>query len=188
MTVGLEQWPGKKQNLSRVPSVKFWLLTPTRNQMLRLAMLKVILRKKKKRNNNNRSSCRPQNKLNHRLQKVADYQHGNRLKKHKYSSFCRSSKRWTMKLFFHLLDLTLLNSWILLLCGAKYTDRDFRLLLVRKLIEEAEKSQDRPNPRLVVRTSVGAKNVLRLTLAGEIINPNALLSVCFSQPKKGHGV
>ena len=36
------------------------------------------------------------------------------------------------------------------------------LLLVRKLIEEAEESQDRPNPRLVVRPSVGAKNVLRL--------------------------
>jgi len=30
--------------------------------------------------------------------------------------------KWTMKLFFHLVDLTLLNSWILLSsCGAKYT-------------------------------------------------------------------
>ena len=67
-----------------------------------------------------------------------------------------------MKLFFHLLDLTVLNSWKLLSCGAKYTDRDFRLLLVRKLIQEAEESQDRPNPRLVVKPSVGAKNVLRL--------------------------
>jgi len=66
-----------------------------------------------------------------------------------------------MKLFFHLLDLTVLNSWILLSsCGAKYTHGDFRLLLVRKLIEEAEDSQDHPNPRLVVRPSVGAKNVL----------------------------
>jgi hypothetical protein len=65
-------------------------------------------------------------------------------------------------LFFHLLDLTVLNSWILLSCGAKYTHRDFRLLLVRKLIDEAEDSQDRPNTRLVVRPSVGAKNVLRL--------------------------
>jgi len=95
--------------------------------------------------------------------KVADYQHGNHLKENKYSSFCQSSKRWTTKLFFHILDLTVLNSWILLSsCGAKYTHRDFRLLLVRKLIEEAEDSQDRPNPRLVVRPSVGAKNVLLL--------------------------
>jgi hypothetical protein len=37
------------------------------------------------------------------------------------------------------MDLTVLNSWILLSsCGAKYTHRDFRLLLVRKLTEEAE--------------------------------------------------
>jgi len=64
-------------------------------------------------------------------------------------------------MFFHLLDLTVLNSWILLpLCWAKYTDRDFRQLLVRNLIEEAEKSQDCPNPRLVVRPSVGARYVL----------------------------
>ena len=45
-------------------------------------------------------------------------------------------------MFFQLLDLTI--------------PRDFRLLLVRELTEEAEKSQDHPNPRLVV-TSVGAK-------------------------------
>ena len=158
MAVGLEKWAAKKQNL-REPSVKFRLLTPTGNQMLRLAMLKVILRKKKR---NNSSSCRLQQKSNHRLQQVADYQPGDRLKEHKYSSFCQSSKRWTMKLFFQLLDLTVLNSWILLSsCGTKYTHRDFRLL-VRKLTEEAEENQDCPNPRFVVRPSVGAKNVSRL--------------------------
>jgi len=42
-------------------------------------------------------------------------------------------------------------------CGAKYTDTDFRLLLLKKLIEEVGKSQDHPNPRLVVRPSVGQK-------------------------------
>ena len=87
-----------------------------------------------KKRNNNRSSCRAQQKSNHRLLQVADYQNGDlSWKEHKYSSFCQSSKRWTMKLFFHLPDLTVLNSWILLSCGAKYTHRDFRLLLVRKL-------------------------------------------------------
>jgi len=66
-----------------------------------------------------------------------------------------------MKLFFHLLDLTVFNSWILLSsCGAKYTHQDFRLLLVRNLNEEAGKSQDHPTPRLVGRPSAGAKNVL----------------------------
>ena len=60
-----------------------------------------------------------------------------------YSMSWRTFK-WTTKLFFHLLDLTVLNSWILLSsCGAY---RDFRLLLVRNLIEEAGKSQDHPTP------------------------------------------
>jgi hypothetical protein len=37
-------------------------------------------------------------------------------------SVCQCSYKWTTKLFFHLLDLTVLNSWILLSsCGAKYT-------------------------------------------------------------------
>ena len=49
--------------------------------------------------------------------------------------------KWTTKLFFHLLDLTVLNSWILLPSReAKYTHRDFRLLLVKNLIEEVGKS------------------------------------------------
>jgi len=78
-------------------------------------------------------------------------------------SIGRHTFKWTMKLFFHFLDLTVLNSWILLSsCGAKYTHRDFRLLLVRNLTEEAGKSQDRPTPRLVGRPSSGTKNVLRL--------------------------
>ena len=78
---------------------------------------------------------------------------------------CSMSQRtfkWTTKLFFHFLDLTVLNSWILLSsCGATYTHWDFRLL-VRNLIEEARKSQDRPTPRLVGRPSSGTKDVLRI--------------------------
>jgi len=78
-------------------------------------------------------------------------------------SMSRRNFKWTTKLFFHLLDLTVLNSWILLSsCGAKYTHRDFRLLLVRNLIEEAGKSQDRPTPSLIGRPRAGAENVLRL--------------------------
>jgi len=71
--------------------------------------------------------------------------------------------RRTTKLFFHLLDLTVHNIWILLSsCGAKYTHQDFRLLLVRNLIEEAGKSQDCRTCRLVGRPSVGATNVVQL--------------------------
>ena len=66
--------------------------------------------------------------------------------------------KWTTKLFFHLLDLTVLNSRIPLpSCEAKYTHQDFRLLLVKNLIEEAGKSQDRPIPRLVGRPSSTTK-------------------------------
>jgi hypothetical protein len=67
-----------------------------------------------------------------------------------------------MKLFFHLLDLTVLNSWILLsLYGAKYIHKDFRLLLARNLIEEAGRSHYRPIPSLVGRPSAAAANVMR---------------------------
>jgi len=45
------------------------MLTLTQNQVLRLSMLKMIL-----------SSNQQQQKLNHRLQQVADYQSGNHLK------------------------------------------------------------------------------------------------------------
>ena len=76
-------------------------------------------------------------------------------------SMSQCNFKWTIKLFFHLLDLRVLNSWILLSsCGAKYTDRDFRLLLVRNLIDEAGKSQDHPTPRLVGRPSEAATNVV----------------------------
>jgi len=78
-------------------------------------------------------------------------------------SMSRRTFKHTTKFFFHLLDLTVLNSWILLSSGgAKYTHRDFRLLLVRNLIEEAGKSQDRPTPRLVGRPSAATTNVLQL--------------------------
>jgi len=62
-------------------------------------------------------------------------------------SMCRRTFKWTTKLFFHLLDLTVLNSWILLSsCGAKCTHKGFRLLPVRNLIEEAGRSHYRPPP------------------------------------------
>jgi hypothetical protein len=55
------------------------------------------------------------------------------------------------------------NSWILLSsCGAKYTCRDFRLLLVRNLTEEVGKSQDCPTTRLVEGPSAAATNVVYL--------------------------
>ena len=111
------------------------------------------------------------------------------------NSMSRRTFKWTTKLFFHFLDLTVLNSWILLSsCGATYTHRDFRLLLVRNLIEEAGKSQDHPTPRLVGRPSSGTKDVLWLESChnkhwpAKLINQPSLPSVFFSWPEIGHNV
>jgi len=78
-------------------------------------------------------------------------------------SMCQRTFKWTTKLFFHLLDLTVLNSWILLSsCGARCTHKDFRLLLVRNLIEEAGRSHYRPTPSMLGQPSAAAANVMRL--------------------------
>ena len=63
-------------------------------------------------------------------------------------SMSRRTFKWTTKIFFHFLDLTVVNSWILLSsCGAKYTHRDFRLFLVRNLIEEAVTLRSKYTPQ-----------------------------------------
>jgi hypothetical protein len=52
----------------------------------------------------------------------------------------RRTWKWTKKLFFHLLDLTILNNFILLAsCGAKVTHSHFRLTLIKDLIQEASR-------------------------------------------------
>jgi hypothetical protein len=89
-------------------------------------------------------------------------------------SMCRHSFKWTTKLFFHLLDLTVLNSWILLsLCGAKYTHWDFRFLLMRNLIKEVGRSQDRPTPSLGGRPSAADTNITRLAAMSVQIGASA---------------
>ncbi|PNF17065.1 hypothetical protein B7P43_G17426 [Cryptotermes secundus] len=51
-------------------------------------------------------------------------------------SISRRTWKWTNKLFFHLLDLTILNSFILLSsCGAKLSHREFRLASVRNMLQ-----------------------------------------------------
>jgi hypothetical protein len=66
-------------------------------------------------------------------------------------SISRRTWKWTNKLFFHLLDLTILNSFILLSsCGGKLLHRDFRLALVRGLVDHARGIQSH-SQRCVVR-------------------------------------
>ena len=60
-------------------------------------------------------------------------------------SYCISRRtcKWTNKLLFHIFDLTILNSDILLnSCGSKLSHRDFRLTLVRNMVQLAG-----PQPR-----------------------------------------
>jgi hypothetical protein len=103
-------------------------------------------------------------KSNHKLQHVADYEPVDRLKEGTQIFILLSvQQKVERETVFHHLHLTALNNWILLSsCGAKYTNRDFRLILARKSTEEAGKCEDRPTHRLAVRPSVGAKNVLLL--------------------------
>ena len=72
---------------------------------------------------------------------VMDYNHhmgyvdkGDRMA-NSYST-SRRTFEWTKKLFFHLLDLTILNSYILhSSCGGKkISHRDFRFTLVRNML------------------------------------------------------
>jgi len=51
----------------------------------------------------------------------------------------RRTWKWTRKLFFHLLDLAVVNSYILLTsCGGKkISHRDFRLTLIREVLARA---------------------------------------------------
>jgi hypothetical protein len=52
-------------------------------------------------------------------------------------SISRWTWKWTKKLFFHLLDLTVLNSYIIPhTCGSKLSHREFQLRLIRDLIQE----------------------------------------------------
>jgi len=103
----------------------------------------------------------------------------------------RHTFRWSIKFFFNLLDLSVLNSWILLSSyGAKFTQRDFRLLLVRNLIEEAAKSQYLSTPRLIGRPSAAVTHVVRLKSHHKQhwpVKPSIKLPFIL-QPKKGHSV
>jgi hypothetical protein len=76
-------------------------------------------------------------------------------------SVSRRTFRWTKKLFFHLIDLTLLNSWILSSCRAKYSRRDFQLILIRNLVEEGDKNE-RPHPLMRGGTNPAIQNIARL--------------------------
>jgi hypothetical protein len=76
-------------------------------------------------------------------------------------SISRRTSKWTKKLFFHIIDLTILNSRILSSCGAKYSHRDFQLILIRNLVGEGGKNE-RPHPLMRGRSNPAIQNIARL--------------------------
>ena len=69
----------------------------------------------------------------------------------------RRTWKWTKKLFFHLLDLAIVNSYILLSsCGGKkISHRDFRLALIREMLA---RSGHEPRPSMPVGRPASASN------------------------------
>jgi hypothetical protein len=77
-------------------------------------------------------------------------------------SISRRAFKWTKKLFFRLIDLTILNSWIpLSSCGANYSHRNFRLILVGNLVEGGGKNE-RLYPLMRGRPNSAIQNIVRL--------------------------
>ncbi|PNF27168.1 hypothetical protein B7P43_G07847 [Cryptotermes secundus] len=77
-------------------------------------------------------------------------------------SISRRTWKWTNKLFFHLLDLTVLNSFILLSsCGAKLSHREFHLTLVCTMLEHAARGPPHPE-RFTGRTPAVSSAISRL--------------------------
>ena len=74
----------------------------------------------------------------------------------------RRTWKWAKKLFFHLLDLTIVNSCILLSsCGGKkISHRDFRPILIREMLA---RSGNEPRPSMPVgRPAQTSTNIGRL--------------------------
>lgn len=59
-------------------------------------------------------------------------------------SFGRRTLKWTKKLFFHLLDLSILNAYLVSKSN-KGTHKDFRLKLIRQLIQISEFEKNSPS-------------------------------------------
>ena len=77
-------------------------------------------------------------------------------------SVSRRTCIWTKKLFFHLMDLTILNSFIILAsCGSKLSHWQFRLTLERDLIQEAGRVPQ-PQPTRWRRRAPSTSHIQRL--------------------------
>ena len=81
-------------------------------------------------------------------------------------SINRRTWKWTKKLFFHLFDLAILNSYILFSScrDKKISHRDFRLTLVRNLLAQTGQEWNVPTP--MGRPPAASTQVVRLEECG----------------------
>jgi hypothetical protein len=86
-------------------------------------------------------------------------------------SICRWTLKWTKTLFFHLFNLAILNSYILLSSrwGKKISHRDFQFTLVRNRLAQAGCEQTIPRP--LARQPSAASEISRLEASGSWPSP-----------------
>jgi hypothetical protein len=103
-------------------------------------------------------------------------------------SVSRRSWKWKKKLFFHLLDLTIVNSYVILSsCGSKIDHRKFRLTLVQNLLEMSGREPrpqsipgGRPNPRASQVTRLESQHTEHWPAVGSRLR----CRVCSSKKKR----
>ncbi|PSN56177.1 PiggyBac transposable element-derived protein 4 [Blattella germanica] len=75
----------------------------------------------------------------------------------------RCTWKWTKKLFFHLIDITVLNSYIIQKsCGGKLSHKEFRESLIRNLIQTAQDLNPQPSTSHRGRPSTSSTQLSRL--------------------------
>jgi hypothetical protein len=73
---------------------------------------------------------------------------------------CRRTWKWTKKLFFHFLDLSILNAFLLhKSCGGRLNHKHFRTQLIRKLVQNVDMTTTRLHRG---RSSLSARRLSRL--------------------------
>jgi hypothetical protein len=80
---------------------------------------------------------------------------------------CRRTWKWTNKLFFHFLDLSVLNAFLLhkSVGGGRIAPKQFRTQLIRKLVQNVDMTTTRVQRR---RTSLSAPLLSRLEAQNSI--------------------
>jgi len=122
-------------------------------------------------------------KLNHKLQQMADYQPGDRLKEGTQIFILLSVQpKVNHEIFFHLLDLTELNSWILLSsCGAKYTEK-FQAPSSEEVDWQSWKEPRSPHPQSGCKTKCGCKKCFATRAAVCVLVTAKIKVRCINAP------